>query len=162
MRHHITLHIFLLFRSNPHIITVYLHLPVSSHSYHLLFLLFPSPWYNRIGWLGVKHQLTYLPTFSIFLSHNITLLLFFYCCLISSSCYIMLHHFLPLLRPFFPSHHVTLFPTSSSSSLPITLRSFQPLPRPFFPSHHVMLFLTSSSSSLPITSRYALSNLFLV
>ena len=21
-----------------------------------------SPWYNRTGWLGVKHQLTYLPT----------------------------------------------------------------------------------------------------
>ena len=22
--------------------------------------LFTSPWYNRTGWLGVKHQLTYL------------------------------------------------------------------------------------------------------
>ena len=26
-------------------------------------LFFPSPWYNRTGWLGVKHQLTYLLVF---------------------------------------------------------------------------------------------------
>ena len=25
---------------------------------------FLSPWYNRSGWLGVKHQVTYLPTIS--------------------------------------------------------------------------------------------------
>ena len=28
--------------------------------FHLIPLI-PSPWYNRTSWLGVKHQLTYLP-----------------------------------------------------------------------------------------------------
>ena len=27
--------------------------------------LWKSPWYNRTGWLGVKHQLTYLPLWKI-------------------------------------------------------------------------------------------------
>jgi len=29
------------------------------------FPLWLSPWYNRTGWLGVKHQLTYLPTLAL-------------------------------------------------------------------------------------------------
>ena len=29
----------------------------------------PSPWYNHTGWLGIKHQLTYLPTLAIH-THN--------------------------------------------------------------------------------------------
>ena len=33
----------------------------------ILALLFDSPWYNRTGWLGVKHQLTY-SIFIIFIS----------------------------------------------------------------------------------------------
>ena len=27
-----------------------------------------SPWYNRNGWLGVKHQVTYLPKYHTFIS----------------------------------------------------------------------------------------------
>ena len=32
----------------------------------MFFCLFSSPWYNRTGWLGVKHQLTYSPYFHLF------------------------------------------------------------------------------------------------
>ena len=31
----------------------------------LLFLYDTSPWYNHTGWLGVKHQVTYLPPWQI-------------------------------------------------------------------------------------------------
>ena len=34
------------------------------HNFGCRYLLLQSPWYNRTGWLGVKHQLTYLPTFT--------------------------------------------------------------------------------------------------
>ena len=36
------------------------------HSRHACFLDWLSSWYNRNGWLGVKHQVTYLPWLAAF------------------------------------------------------------------------------------------------
>ena len=35
--------------------------------FFMLFSFFPTPWDNRNGWLGVKHQITYFPLFLFFL-----------------------------------------------------------------------------------------------
>ena len=44
--------------------------PLHPPSYSPLHPLSISPWYNRNGWLGVKHQVTYLRTLSIHMLHS--------------------------------------------------------------------------------------------
>ena len=52
----------------PLVVVFLLHFVFLHHHYHHHLLLFffssYSPWYNRTGWLGVKHELTYLLTSS--------------------------------------------------------------------------------------------------
>ena len=68
------------------------------------------PWYNRTGWLGVKHQFTYSLCLSVSLSLFLSLCLHLSVCLGLSVClFLFLSHFLS------PSPSIFLYSTPSLS-----------------------------------------------